>query len=239
METNHQTFCQSSYLSTEENYIDSLNRNDILNKYKRNYSNNFKSFVSDDFFGTFELNRICYQCALQRTFFENFYYLTLNVDSSIYKGFKENNENFIRNCLQSCTEIFVNKFCPRCNNNTIQRESKKIYAYPNNIIIYIKRDEPDSISNICYPQEFDLNEIQYSEAGYVNSNRKKYYLKAAIQQYRQNGEKLYGCTFRVNQNWFFGNGYNIMSHGNSPYNFNTNNVVMLFYSTENYSILIS
>ena len=237
IETNHQTFCGSSYLSTEENDMDSLNRNDILNNYKRNYSNNFKSFVSDNFFGTFELNRICNQCAQQRTFFENFHYLALNVDSAINKDI--NNENFIRNCLQSCTEILVNKFCPRCNNNTIQRESKKIYAYPNNIIIYIKRDDPDSISNICYPQEFDLNEIQFSEAGYVNSNRKKYYLKAVIQQYSQNGEKLYGCTFRVNQNWFFGNGYNIMSHGNSPYNFNTNNVVMLFYSTENYSILIS
>ena len=233
METNHQTFCGSCHLFFEENDMDTLNRNTILNKYKQKYSNNFKSFVSDDFFGTFELNRICNQCALQRTFFENFYYLTLNVDSSIYKGFKENNENFIRNCLQSCTEILVNKFCPRCNNITIQRESKKIYAYPNNIIIYIKRDDPNCISNICYPQDFDLNEIQSSEAGYVNYNRKKYNLKAVIQQYTQNGEKLYGCTFRFNQNWFFGNGYNIMSHGNSPYDFNTNNVVMLFYSIEN------
>ena len=98
METNQQTFCRSSYLSTEENNMDSLNRNTILNEYKQNYSNNFKSFVSDDFFGTFELNRICNQCAQRRTSFENFYYLTLNVDRAINKGI--NNENFIRNCLQ-------------------------------------------------------------------------------------------------------------------------------------------
>lgn len=232
MENNHNTTCRSPYLFTEENDECSFNRQQIMQKYLFNFNNFFKSFVSNYFFGTFELNRTCTKCQQRRTFFENFFYLTLNINSAIRHNLNINDPYFIYNCLQNGSQISVNKFCHSCQTNTIQTEIKTIFNKPCNIIIYIKRDEQNNISNLNYPIFLDLPLGQINQTGNANSNVERYNLKAVIQQYNQNGEKLYGCIFPFNQNWYFGNGYNIMNCDNSPKKFNYGNVVMLFYSCE-------
>ena len=232
MENNHNATCRSPYLFTEENDECSFNRQQIMQKYLFNFNNFFKSFVSNYFFGTFELNRTCTKCQQRRTFFENFFYLTLNINSAIRHNLNINDPYFIYNCLQNGSQISVNKFCHSCQTNTIQTEIKTIFNKPCNIIIYIKRDEQNNISNLNYPIFLDLPLCQINQTGNANSNVERYNLKAVIQQYNQNGEKLYGCIFPFNQNWYFGNGYNIMNCDNSPKKFNYGNVVMLFYSCE-------
>jgi hypothetical protein len=227
METNHNSTCRSPYLYTEENDECSFNREAIMQKYLFNFNNFFKSFVSNYFFGTFELNRTCSKCTRTRTFFENFFYLTLNINSAIRNNLNINDQHFIYNCLQSNSQITVNKFCHICKTNTIQNERKTIFNKPCNIIIYIKRDEQNNISNLNYPIFLELPLSQFNQ-----TNTERYSLKAVIQQYNQNGEKLYGCIFPFNQNWYFGNGYNIMNCDNSPKKFNYGNIVMLFYSCE-------
>ena len=139
--------------------------------------------------------------------------------------------NFIPYCLQNPTFIKVNKFCPNCNETTMQNEKKEIFTKPFDIIIYIKQDGQNNISNISYPISFNLPMNQALQTG-NNCNMDIYNLKAVIQQQIQNGEKSYGCTFAFQNNWYFGNGYNIMNCDNSPYKFNYGNVVMLFYSSE-------
>jgi len=232
MENNHNSTCRSPYLFTDESDQCSFNRQDIIEKYLFNFDNFFKSFVSNYFFGTFELKRICTNCNQTRTFLENFFYLTLNLNSAIRNNLNINDQCFIYNCLQSSSQISVNKFCHACKTNTIQNEIKTIFNKPCTIIIYIKRDDQNNISNINYPISLDLPLGQVSPTGNNNSNIERYNLKAVIQQYNQNGEKLYGCIFPFNQNWYFGNGYNIMNCDNSPKKFNYGNVVMLFYSYE-------
>ena len=232
MENNHNPTCRSPYLFTDESDQCSFNRQDIIEKYLFNFDNFFKSFVSNYFFGTFELKRICTNCNQTRTFLENFFYLTLNLNSAIRNNLNINDQCFIYNCLQSSSQISVNKFCHACKTNTIQNEIKTIFNKPCTIIIYIKRDDQNNISNINYPISLDLPLGQVSPTGNNNSNIERYNLKAVIQQYNQNGEKLYGCIFPFNQNWYFGNGYNIMNCDNSPKKFNYGNVVMLFYSCE-------
>ena len=232
MENNHNSTCRSPYLFTDESDQDSFNRQDIIKKYLFNFDNFFKSFVSNYFFGTFELKRICTNCNQTRTFLENFFYLTLNLNSAIRNNLNINDQCFIYNCLQSSSQISVNKFCHACKTNTIQNEIKTIFNKPCTIIIYIKRDDQNNISNINYPISLDLPLGHVNLSGNNNSNIERYNLKAVIQQYNQNGEKLYGCIFPFNQNWYFGNGYNIMNCDNSPKKFNYGNVVMLFYSYE-------
>ena len=232
METNHNMTCKSAFLYTEENDNCTFNREMIMKKYLLNFNNFFRSFISNYFFGTFEINRQCLKCQTQRTFFENFYYLTLNVSSAIKNGLNTNDQNnFIPYCLQNPTFIKVNKFCPNCNETTMQNEKKEIFTKPVNIIIYIKQDGQNNISNISYPISFNLPMNQALQTG-NNFNMDIYNLKAVIQQQIQNGEKSYGCTFAFQNNWYFGNGYNIMNCDNSPYKFNYGNVVMLFYSSE-------
>jgi NIMA (never in mitosis gene a)-related kinase len=228
MESNHNVTCKSPYLFTEENDQSTFNREAIMSKYLLNFNNFFKSFVSHSFFGTFELNRICTICKQRRTFFENFYYLTLNINSAIRNNLNVNDQNFIFNCFQKDSSITVNKFCPCCQTFTNQTEIKAIFSKPFNIIIYIKQDEQNNISNLRYPIQLTLP-LSYTN---TNSTSINYNLKAVIQQYIQNGEKSYGCIFPYNQNWYFGNGYNIMKCDNSPYNLNSGKVVMLFYSYE-------
>lgn len=232
MENNHNSTCRSPYLFTDESDQCSFNRQDIIEKYLFNFDNFFKSFVSNYFFGTFELKRICTNCNQTRTFLENFFYLTLNLNSAIRNNLNINDQCFIYNCLQSSSQISVNKFCHVCKTNTIQNEIKTIFNKPCTIIIYIKRDDQNNISNINYPISLNLPLGQVNLTGNNNSNIERYNLKAVIQQYNQNGEKLYGCIFPFNQNWYFGNGYNIMNCDNSPKKFNYGNVVMLFYSYE-------
>jgi len=228
MESNHNVTCKSPYLFTEENDQSTFNREAIMSKYLLNFNNFFKSFVSHNFFGTFEFNRICTRCNQRRTFFENFFYLTLNINSAIRNNLNVNDQNFIFNCFQKDSSITVNKFCPCCQTFTNQTEIKAIFSKPFNIIIYIKQDEQNNISNLRYPIQLTLP-LSYTN---TNSTSINYNLKAVIQQYIQNGEKSYGCIFPYNQNWYFGNGYNIMKCDNSPYNLNSGKVVMLFYSYE-------
>ena len=231
METNHNKECKSPYLYTEESDPDTYNRGGLLQKYLLNLQNFFKSYVSNLFFGHFEVNRKCLQCNQVRTFFENFYYLTININAASRNGINPNNPNFIYYCLQNISKLNVNKMCPNCNAVTLQEETKEIFSKPINIIIYIKNDNPNILNNIKYPIKLKLNsKFQNGGNGNTNDNIEIYDLMAVIQQNVQNGQTTYGCAFPFNQNWYFGNGYNLMNCDNSPLKFNYGNVVMLFYT---------
>jgi hypothetical protein len=226
LETNHNQNCTSPYLYSQENDMDTFNRENMIKKYLSNFNNCFKSFISHYFFGTFEINRTCTQCKQNRTFFENYYYLTINVNTAMKYNLNSNDQNFIFYCLQQKYKINVRKICPSCNNITIQEELKEILNLPINIIIYIKYDDENNINNVCYPITMNLADKT------PNSNY-LFYLKAVIQQNINNGQKNYGCSFAYNQNWYFLNGYNIFNCQDSPLKFTYGKPVMLFYSTQN------
>jgi serine/threonine protein kinase len=227
LETNHNRTCDSPYLFTQENDTDSFNRDAIMKKFLLNWQNYFKSFISNYFFGTLETMRTCCQCNQIRTFFENFFYLTININLALKSGIITNNANFIPSCLQNCVKIRVNKYCPKCNNFTIQEEKEQIFSYPINLILYIKNDDENNLINLNYPLTLNLQSASNPMA--ISS----YNLKAVIQKCVQNGQKTYCCCFNYNQNWCVGNGYNTMNMVDSPYKLNLGNVVMLFYSSQN------
>ena len=226
LETNHNPKCVTPNLYSQEDDLDTFNRENMIKKYLSNFNDCFKSFISHYFFGTFETNRTCTQCKQNRTFFENYYYLTINVNTAMKYNLNSNDQNFILHCLQQKHKINVRKFCPNCNNITIQEELKEILNLPINIIIYIKYDDENNINNVCYPITLNLADKT------PNSNY-LFYLKAVIQQNINNGQKNYGCSFAYNQNWYFLNGYNIFNCQDSPLKFTYGKPVMLFYSTQN------
>ena len=156
-----------------------------------------------------------------------FFYLTININLALKSGIITNNANFIASCLQNCVKIRVNKYCPKCNNFTIQEEKEQIFSYPINLILYIKNDDENNLINLNYPPTLNLQSASNPMA------MTSYNLKAVIQKCVQNGQKTYCCCFAYNQNWFVGNGYNTMNMVDSPYKFNLGNVVMLFYSSQN------
>ena len=226
LENNRNVNCTSCNLYTEVGDNDIFNRETLMSKYFCNFRNFFKSFVSNFFFGTFEITRDCLVCQRKMHFFENFYYLTININKAIKSNINMNGQDFITSCLQLPSKINVNKLCPYCKNVTNQIETKEIFALPNIIIINIKSDDKDNNFNLNYPFTMNLNNK-------ILNSFSAYNLNAVIQQITNNGQKLYGCAFSYNQNWYFQNGYNITDCKDSPYKFCYGNVVMLFYSAQN------
>lgn len=233
LESNHNKNCKSPFLYTEENDPDTFNQNNIMSKYLLNFQNYFKSFISNFFFGTYQTTRLCSQCMQNRIFYENFYYLILNVNKAIKYGLNLNDPNFISNCIQNGSQITVNKFCPNCNGVTMQKENKIIFTAPNILIIYIKCDDQNNNMYLNYPHTFYIsNQCLNMQSGNANAGTEQFYLKSVIQSSIQNGEKSYGCCFLYNQGWYMANGYNSMSQIDNPYNFKFGNVEMLFFSSE-------
>ena len=218
-ETNRNPNCKIPYLYSEDNDIDIFNRENIMKKYLLNFQNCFKSFVSNFFFGTFEIFRQCLVCNKQRTYFENFYYLSINITQAIKYGSNLNDQAFIQNCLQFEPIINIFRYCPACNNMTNHQEKKHIFTMPLNLIIHLKSEDTfNSNQNISFP--FTL----------MMPDNQNYSLVGVIQKYIENGEKRYCATFPFNQTWVVSNGYNLRMNTDSPQNYKCGNVVMLFYS---------
>ena len=51
----------------------------------------------------------------------------------------------------------------------------------------------------------------------ANANIDTFTLRAVIQKSVINGQKSYACCFPYNQNWYTGNGYNLMEMVENPY----------------------
>ena len=223
-ETNRNVNCRGPFLYSEDTDSDIFNREQMMKKYLLNFQNSFKSFVSNYFFGTFEIIRKCVNCQRQRTYFENFYYLTLNKTQAMKFNYNLNDQMFISCCLQQYPIINVLRYCPICKNMTNHQEQKQIFSMPLNLIIHIKSEEINSNQNIKYPITFDFANQNFNNA------LQKYNLIGVIQKYDDNGEKRYCCTFPFNQNWIVCNGYDMKLTIDSPLKNTYGNVVMLFYS---------
>ena len=102
---------------TMDNDPDIFNRDAIFNKYLLNFQNNFKSFICDLFFGTFEITKLCYNCKKKRFYFENFFYLVLDINQSMKCGINPKEPNFIiENIYKEFTNnIEILRYCPFCN----------------------------------------------------------------------------------------------------------------------------
>ena len=233
METNHNKNVSNPNLYTEETDNDTFNRDAIMKKYLLNFQNCFKSFISNFFFGTFEINRLCSNCNQLRTFFENFYYLNINLSTAIKSNYNITDPNFIYFCLQNGSKIYVNKYCLKCNSITMQQETKEIFSNPINIIIYINKENLNNTVKLNYPLSMNLtNKLLNLQNQNGNPNVEQFNLKAVIQESVQNGQKMFGCCFQFNQKWYIANGYNTINEINSPYDFNFGSVEMLFYSSQ-------
>ena len=210
------------FIFSLDNDPEIFNRELILKKYTLNFQNYFKSFIANYFFGTFEIIRHCENCNQQRFYFENFYYLTINITQAMKSGFNLNDQMFLPNIFQNGSFINCIKFCPRCNNMKNHKEKKNIFYLPNNLIVHIKNEDQNSTQNLNYPYNFNF----MNQMSGVCQN---YNLNGVIQKYNENEEKRYCCIFPFNNSWYVFDGYELTATVDTPYNCTKGNVVMLFY----------
>jgi ribosomal protein L33 len=202
-----------------------FNEQNILKKYMINFSKNFKSFISDNFFGHFEIIKFCSNCNKKRYYFESFFYLTIDISQAINNGLNPMNTNFIIQCFQMhiCNNINKMDFCPFCNNQTNHLENKKIFAFPINLIICIKyKQDKMNNQNICYP-------INLSNLGNIQTS---YNLTGLIKRYIMNEEKFFVSIYADSNNWVVNDGYQSQLFP-TPFAHTQGQVIMLFYNLNN------
>ena len=211
-----------SRLFTLDNDNDIFNRDLILNKYLLSFKNNFKSFICDLFFGTFEITKYCYTCQKKRFYFENFFYLVLDINQSLKCGNSPKDSNFIFQSLNSefTNSIYIKENCPFCNKPT-QCENKKIIALPINLIIFFKNEGQTSIN---YPININFSNI-------IPENNNNYNLKGIIKKSVFKDKNYFVSLYPQNNNWVCSDGYQY-NYYQSPLEHSAGNVVTLFYSSQ-------
>jgi hypothetical protein len=210
-----------SRLVTRDEDPDLLDRQKIIEKYQFNFVNDFKSRISDNFFGTMEIIKTCLQCQRARFYFESFYYLKFDANE-LMKNFSNSN-NFILDTFNWENQNYINKdlFCPFCKKTFRHMEKKNIFAFSSNLIISLENEEQNfNTQNLKYPISFSLY------------NSGIYYLKGVIKKIVVNEKKIFECIYFDNNQWILTDGYKTEIL-NSPINHNKGNVVMLFYSNKN------
>jgi NIMA (never in mitosis gene a)-related kinase len=189
--------------------------------------NNYKSCISDCFFGTYEITKFCTVCQKKKFYFQNFYEITFDIDEALKNGISGNN-GFLLNYFfkQNMITITKNCFCCFCGKITLHQECKKVFSFPFNLIICFK-GEKDNYNNqyLQYTLQLDLSKL--GQAGIT-----KYKLNGIIKSYMIEDKKICTCFYfdYLKGKWTMSDGYT-KEFIDSPMKYNVGDIVMLFYSS--------
>ena len=127
------------------------------------YNSNYKSNISDNFFGMIKTKKICLNCNLYTYSFNMFSYLPFKVEimAKAYQG-KNNlnifyafdclNKNFVYLDIKKCVK------CKNCNTYTNHNELKQFFNLPKNLIIFFDRGQNYEHKNfIDFPDILELD----------------------------------------------------------------------------------
>ena len=193
---------------------------------------NYKSCVVDFFFGAYEIAKFCTVCQKQKFYFQNFFYITFNIEEALKNGLTGNFSYLLNYFIKQNSLVINNQsFCCFCKKTTFHQETKKIFNLPYNLIICFK-GEKQKYDNQYIKYQMNLN---FSQLG-LKGGPFNYYLKAVINYNNINENKFYTCLYedKLKGKWFMSDGYTIQIIDN-PLAFNNNfgDVIMLFYSSLN------
>ena len=184
-----------------------INRALILSDYESAYDQYFNSIISNKnkgLYGTFEIKDICQNCDETSYYFESFYYITLDLDST------EGSINISDIFEDNKDEIIKYKYCQNCKNITKHNEIKSIYKYPCRLVILIKNYTQRAS---LMTKQTIINDNYYLCIGTINLNKSK-----------EKYEYSYYTCEKAKEN-------HIWTHTNKQIttnNFNNNNIVALF-----------
>ena len=210
-----------SRLITRDEDPDLFNRQKIIEKYQYNFTNDFKSRISDNFFGTMEIIKTCSKCKKSRYYFESFYFLKFDANELLKN--LSNSKDFIFDAFNLESQKGVNKnlLCPLCKNTYSHMVKKNIYALSSNLIISLENEDQNfNTQNLKIPLFSNLNNFGI------------YNLKGIIRNFVANEEKHYECIYLENNQWILTDGYKTQIVQNQHLNYNKGNIVMLFYSNK-------
>ena len=133
-----------SLINERDNKDIQINRGLILSDYESIYNQYFNSIISaknKGLYGTYEIKDQCKNCEEINYYYESFYYITLDIDSS-------DNEILITDIFENNKDKITRyKFCHNhnCKNITKHEEIKSIYRFPCRLVILIKNNSQKTI----------------------------------------------------------------------------------------------
>ena len=205
-----------------------LNANIFANDFQ-SYLNELKlvkSCIVDFFFGTFQINTMCFTCKNTVTKFTSFYQLTFDIDQALKIGMASNN-NLVNYFVQQ-NQMMVNYsgVCSLCHQEAYLQEKKMIFSLPYNLVILFK-GEKNNYQNRFISYFLKLNLAQLG----LSASPKEYNLKGIIKCLYIEDQKSYTSIYldpKINK-WFCSTGY-VRQQIPSPEFHNQGDVVALFYS---------
>ena len=206
--------------SNDKKEVYKLITNDLLSKYKEDFSKKNNSIISDHFFGHYQNRILCKKCNNSQFSYEPFRTISFSVKITYnyfynnsfranYNMFNLNNksnynfENNIKNiklkdCFNYLFNIYHNKynsFCENCNGFTDKKDSSSIFSLPN-IITIVLNDNNDS-DYFILEDEIDLKNYVINATG-----KEKYNLISMLCQIAYNGKFINYCFNPNNTKWY-------------------------------------
>ena len=212
---------------------------EAYNCYKKFYVNNFKSIISDEFFGLIKTKSICKKCKNAAYSFKVLCYIPFNI--KILAQNYENKENInlyeAFDCLnQNYIELDKKQYiqCENCKTSIEHIELKQFYNLSKNLVIIFDRGEHYTYNNfIDFPEIFTLD-CNYVEC--FKNIKVNYTLISIISRFEveQNSNKRTREIFR----YFTRQGGNCYNDGQGQiFNLETikknGTIIALFYYSEN------
>ena len=134
--------CLKRYIIIENNI-----KQEAYDNYMIFYNSNYKSNISDNFFGMIKTKKICLNCDKYTYSFNMFNYISFKVEImakaypkkennlTIFDGFNCLNQNYIRLDTKKCVK------CQVCKIYTNHNELKQFFNLPKNLIIFFDRGQ--------------------------------------------------------------------------------------------------
>ena len=169
------------------------------------YNSNYKSNISDNFFGMIKTKKICLNCNQFSYSFNMFSYLPFKVeimvkayqgkknDLNIYDAFDCLNKNFVFLDIKKCVK------CRNCNTYTDHNELKQFFNLPKNLIIIFDRGQ-----NYEHKEFIDFPDILILNGNHVecfmNKIDKNYELLGIICRVEAEHQKIKFVSFTKSNN---------------------------------------
>ena len=209
---------------------DKANKNDMIEKFVRKFSENFNSIISNYFFGMLKEKKICQNCKSSSYNFGCFCLLNFDLNELC-----QNNNNVsleeLFDKMNSKSKIYTVEdkiYCDTCLSYQITSQKKQIYSMPIELIISFERGiNCMNKTTIKFP--FELNVSKFVENIY---STKIFELVGCINRSDINGKEHYiSFTKDLNSNdWYWSDDDKILK-SNPQSIFSYGIPLLLFYTT--------
>ena len=214
--------------------INYSNKEESFKCFIKNFGDNYKSIVSDNFYGCMKNKIVCETCNLTTYSFNIFNFITFNLDITQKYLLKENYQNFQGNKVD-LTYFFkkqnnilgkFHKICRNCSGKKIHFERKQYYTFPKYLIICLDRgSDCKNLMSISYNARLNLQEECDNPNSYSSFRLIGVVKKLVI----QNKEHYISIYFDLNENGWILRDDAQRQQIDSPLEHNSGIEVMFFY----------